>query len=625
MSDASCPVSNPADEAMCGESSISRCPVLTAIVVATTIVAFGLLVESGLRWGVPSRTRNQLEPPPSEAPPKELIEQSNIHWGSRGRGTDARERFPRNHFNSVRSYHPDEYLVIKGLSNMRPSKLDFDPRLYIYPAFHYYLVGAAVQTCSMVGLVEVQGSLPFYFENPGHLGRMYVIGRWVGLVFAGLCILMTFLIARLLFGGAAGWLALPFVAATPAFVVHSHYMTRDLPGTFFILCLLFCAAKICANGRRRWYALAGVSAGAALGCKYITLFLLPLILLAHFLAPGPSLGGSATPRFCFKGRLTKAHVRLLLVASVVAFLIFFCVSPYSVIRARQCLTDFFSETDHMAGKASAGGVLSLRWVVHLFAFLPPMLGWPLAALACLGLILAIAKRTRSDILLLGLLLPVYLIVGIDCRVYSRYYVPIVPVLVIFAARALTCAGDWLRQALPRGRMRATAGAVLCLAIFVPTLMVSAAWAAAFTGEDTRTQAGRWIARTLRTGTPIAMTHVPWQFEMPPIDSQRFPQAVVGHSLESLSLAAPYFVTTSCQYGKWFLRPDESSVHYRFWRELVSERTGYRLLRQFREFPSVLWLEIDNTRFPEDMQYVNPIVRIYRRKDARDGSPHFRRY
>ena len=105
------------------------------------VAAFCALVLWGLGWGIPSQRRARLEGASAArvrnlAP--EAVQESWRIWGSRGRRDDAvADLFPRDLFNPVRSYHPDEYQVFKSLSNMRPRKLDFDPwELHLSVAAH---------------------------------------------------------------------------------------------------------------------------------------------------------------------------------------------------------------------------------------------------------------------------------------------------------------------------------------------------------------------------------------------------------------------------------------------------------------------------------------------------------
>ena len=41
--------------------------------------------------------------------------------------------------NPLESLHPDEGNILNALTNMNPSKFDFNPRFYNYPSLHIYM------------------------------------------------------------------------------------------------------------------------------------------------------------------------------------------------------------------------------------------------------------------------------------------------------------------------------------------------------------------------------------------------------------------------------------------------------------------------------------------------------
>lgn len=105
----------------------------------------GYLISYGFSWGLPSVERNAIYFSHPDQIDQELqnisqdmVENSLENWPVRGQG--IRSQFPRYLFNPIRSYHPDEYLFFKCLSNMNPKKLDLDPKYLSWPAFPFYLI-----------------------------------------------------------------------------------------------------------------------------------------------------------------------------------------------------------------------------------------------------------------------------------------------------------------------------------------------------------------------------------------------------------------------------------------------------------------------------------------------------
>jgi 4-amino-4-deoxy-L-arabinose transferase-like glycosyltransferase len=86
-------------------------------------------------------------------------------------------------------------------------------------------------------------------------------------------------------------------------------------------------------------------------------------------------------------------------------------------------------------------VPSLGWygrpyLYELVASLPYALGWPLYALALVGVVVALWRHELADRVLLGALIPYFLVIGGSPTTFPRYLMPLFPGLVILAARAV---------------------------------------------------------------------------------------------------------------------------------------------------------------------------------------------
>jgi hypothetical protein len=130
---------------------------------------------------------------------------------------------------------------------------------------------------------------------------------------------------------------------------------------------------------------------------------------------------------------------------------------------------------------------------------------------------------------------------------------------------------------------------------------------------------------------------PWQFELPPLDPQRYALVVLEEQgrrspfdREYLERRGPvYFVTSSVQFGKIEKALTPKTDVERFWRFLLLDGAVYRVQRIFgrgadewqgrdligrlRPVLEVFGREIELSQYPEDMQYVNPVIVVLERE------------
>src|SRR5688500_827163 len=68
----------------------------------------------------------------------------------------------------VGSAAADEQKPFSALSRMKPSRLDFDPRIYIYGGTYLYPLGAILFGLQGSGLLHVTGDFVYYLEHPAN-------------------------------------------------------------------------------------------------------------------------------------------------------------------------------------------------------------------------------------------------------------------------------------------------------------------------------------------------------------------------------------------------------------------------------------------------------------------------
>jgi hypothetical protein len=571
--------------------------------------AFCALVGWGIDWGVPSERRAKMEGglEAIREVPEELIRQSWRHWGSRGRRTKPAEAFPRHLFNTLRSYHPDEYQVFKSLSNMSPGRLDFDPGNYIYPSLHTYVTGLALGVGWVVGAVELERDMGFYFEHPDAMGRLYVAGRLLTLAAAAGVLVWVWRLG----GGWLGLLAMGLLAAMPGWMVHSHNLTRDAWAALAVVGLFACARQVARTGARRWYELSGLAAGVCVAFQYFAAVAWVMV---------PVAGVVARREYRQKWRTVVGRSVLSLCLVVVVFAV---LCPYHVVHAGQFLADFRSETGHVGVGELWSRLSPIRLGGHWFGMLPALVSWPLAVVVCLGVVLSVARHEADDWLLLAWLVVWAAVVGFDGRSYSRYYVPLLPCVALLSARGLRDGVTALREVVERRWLRGAIAAAVLAGVFVVPVGLSVGWAELYARPNVRTTAGEWIAGHVPEGARLGMSKWPWQFEMPPLDPGRYRFVVLEdsprgepHDLERLRRLRPgWFVTSSLQYGRIRRDGEIRCPADEFWYALLVAQRGYGIAWEHREPLRLFGRPVETAGYPEDLRYVNPAVVVLERKAA----------
>ena len=281
----------------------------------------------------------------------------------------------------------------------------------------------------------------------------YLAARLVLVVFGVGAVAGSWWLGQAAYGRRAGLVAAAAVAVCSTHVAYSHVAVTDVPLTAAVAVSLALAV----TGRLEW---AGLAAGVATGFKY------PGVLLAVPLA----VVGFRQPQ-----RLA-ASLGLLVVGFVVT-------SPFVVIHPRQAWADA-SRVNRLARAGWLGfehdGSAPVAFAHRLWSGLGPVL-----LIAAAGLVIALWRRRRADLVLASFTLAYALTLLPLHAHFSRYVLPLVPPLGALAGR--------LRVLVP-----------LTLALLVVPLIWSIRDDRTLTKRDTRISAHAWIQRNLPRGSAVAV-------------------------------------------------------------------------------------------------------------------------
>ncbi len=280
----------------------------------------------------------------------------------------------------------------------------------------------------------------------------YLAARLVVIVLALAAVAASWWLGNSAYGGAAGPIAAAAVAVATTAVAYSRMAVTDVP----LMLGVAVALALLVSGRIE---LGGVAVGLATGFKYPGVFLVVPLLVAGWRQP-----------------------RRLALGLVGAGLAFAVTNPYFIAHFGTALGDAYRvqkvarqgwlgfEHDHSA---------PIAYLDRLWEALGPVL------LVCvLGLAVAIARRSRNDLILASFVVVYFIDLCTLNAHWDRYVLPLVPPLAALA-----------------GRMRGLAPVTLLL------LVVPLTWTIRddrrLTKTDTREVAHAWVERHLPAGAHVA--------------------------------------------------------------------------------------------------------------------------
>ena len=371
---------------------------------------------------------------------------------------------------------PDESLLVHRALAIAGG--DLNPHFFNYPSLHLYLLAAVSGLSYATGwlLGGVGGPQDFLRQFMLDPSGVYLAGRTLTALMGTATIALVYHTGRGLGGPVAGVCGAILLAGAFLHVRDSHFLTVDVPATFWAMAAFAAAARHLRTGGQSSLLAAAVLAGLAASTKYNAALFLPALIVAAVCSPSP----------------TSAGRRVLLVG--VAWLAALVVgSPFILLDLPSFWRDFSFEWHHFG--RGHGLELGSGWWRHLAFSLRHGLGWPMLLAALVGLIWLVRRRRPLDLVLVIGVVAYYAVAGSGGSLFVRYVVPLVPLLCV-AAGAVLCqaASGRLHFALPAA-----------LLIAAPSIASSVAHDRLLQRTDTREQARQWIEQHVPTGSVVALT------------------------------------------------------------------------------------------------------------------------
>lgn len=535
-------------------------------------------------------------------------------------------------------FHIDEHFVFVGAVQLRTNFLEAagSPKFFIYSPLPMYL------TIGVTELYEaIAGTLDLASKEGGI--RFMVLGRAISAAFGTATIPLVYLIARQAGSPAAGLLAALLMAAGVLHIRESHFLSVDVTLTFFSVLAWFCMMRMVRDGRLRDYVTAGVAIGLAVLCKYSAAFLIPVVGVAHLLAPGrPAWGAGAGPWMRWLGRGT--------LPGFVAVATFLVLDPLVLLEFDKFQSDVRAYiTDPMSGSTTH------IWAAHFTGIRPRLywftnlLWWGLGpafeiwAIAGAGWLLW--RRDRLSLMAAAFPILYFLIAGRTMTPFARYAVPLVPALAVAAG---ILGADAIRLARGRGPAAGRLAAAAVWVVAGSTLLYAAAYMNVFIDPDARLTASRFLLRRVPENSRVLVEpshnipptgsyltapnfyhdYVLWgrnaerhdYYHLFALDTYRYlydsrpsPEEKRQYIEERLALVDYIVMDDTFLQFYDHLPTDEHGVVKQYYEDLFAGRLGFELMRSFKVYPALGRAEINDDAAELSFRlFDHPRVFVFRR-------------
>lgn len=392
-------------------------------------------------------------------------------------------------------YNPDENFEVYRALRLGTGELDLTRMTkggYFYLLFVEFGVYYAILRISG----SVGSALEFarsFLDDPSAL---WMIGRITTAVIGTINVFVVYMIGRRAAGAAVATCSAFILAVAYYPVVHSHYISVDVPMTCLASIALYYAIRILHSGQLGFYVKAGIFAGLAAVTKLPGVLVFAPIVVAHFLHAGEH------SRRDWR-RTTIKHLG----TSFASFAVIYVVLNPGILWKSGTMLLFilgqFAGTGWAQDLPPEMRVQQNTWLFYLDA-LAEGVGIGIAICGALGLVAALFRRNRAIVVLSTFVLVFYVVISMSRDpnlVYGRYILPMIPAGVVLAGYAIVKLVALLR--LPRV-YESVAITVVLLALTYPSVTRSVTFGDVHSRKDTRTLAKEWIDANIPPGSKVFM-------------------------------------------------------------------------------------------------------------------------
>ncbi|HET9813023.1 MAG TPA: glycosyltransferase family 39 protein [Sphingomicrobium sp.] len=347
-----------------------------------------------------------------------------------------------------------------------------------------YTVGAALGRFSSVAqFIHAAYSDPSLLFLPARIA-MALLGSG--------CVALTYLIGKRVRGSATGLIAAALLALNALHIAWSQVIRTDVHASLFMLGAVLFALRFAEDGRLRDLTIAALLTGFGIATKWPAATAAAALIGAVLYSV--RAGATDWPR----------ALRLMALSALLTIAGLFIASPFIFL-------DFPTVLSNLSGEARpfhlghTGGGFVANLIFYMRDQAAASMGWTGVLFVVVGVAAITRSRGRARFVVLPAALAFLIVICAQKLVWSRWLVPEMPFLCLFAAVGIAQATEWLGAAVPAVRKPIATALVAALALIPAT--ASAVGQANERENDTRTMAADWIVRNAPPGSTIALEHL----------------------------------------------------------------------------------------------------------------------
>ncbi|MBN2382501.1 glycosyltransferase family 39 protein [bacterium] len=502
------------------------------------------------------------------------------------------------------TFHPDERSNIMHVMDMSWS--DLNPHFFAYGSLPFYI------------LFIVKMVLGWFSAELVAYTALFKIGRVISALIGIWTCVLTSMLGKRLSDRPTGLLAGLFLALTVLHIQYSHFYAVDIMMTFMATLVCLKLLDLYKRGRWRDYILTGIFLGMGLAVKVSILPIMLPVLFSHVFR-------AIDARNLLK---VRTHVPFI-VLTIVMVMCFMLCQPYTCLDYAKFSHDVLEQSRMVTGEWKPPYTLQYEQTRPFLYPLEQMMKWsmgyPLFLISMIGFISACVglrkKWISAETLIILWIIPYFLITGSFQVKFLRYLLPIMPMLCVFGA-------NWLVEMVRSGPgvWRSRLGYALLSITLVYLICYALAFSAIYREPHPYYTASDWIYQHVAPHEIILTEH--WDDGLPislPSRSGRMKTQVMNmyepdrasktSEIARLLESGDYIVQAtrrlSGSIGKLTERYPISSRYYRL---LLSGKLGFRLVRTFQTYPSLLGYEFIDDQADESFSvYDHPKVSIFRKE------------
>lgn len=571
-------------------------------------------------------------------------------------------RFHGINWDEGRHLHPDERFLSTVTNDLQwPETWDtyFDPTTSTLSPYSLPNMG-----------LYVYGTLPVYIVkytaillNQNNYDKITIIGRNLSGLFDIATLLFLFLIAKKLFGSKVGLLAALLMSISVLNIQLSHFYTVDTFANLFVVGTIYFILRAKETGRWLDHALIGLLFGLGLATKLNVIILLVPIVISAALS--------------FYERMREQDLRAALEHTLVRlFTVFFIAAlTFRIIQPIAFSGPTFWDwslnprwlTDVQEQQKILNGDSDLPWVQQwtnrsiafpLYNILFWGMGLPLGLASLAGIALALYELIRyrklEHLMLVAYVGITYLYHARMFVKFMRYFLPIYPFLILFAAYGIA----WLWKFANEPDQSSTEDSIsttassrwtqilrrfqptrsLILTIFgivtAGTLIYALAFSTIYSKMNSRLQASRWMFTNIPTGSTLANEH--WDDWLPiggldgktsygdqgmfkSVEMANYEDdnpAKLDKMVTNLSQADYIILSSNRLYDSIPRLPVRYPMTSRYYKLLFSGQLGFERVAEFTSYPTFLGIQFPDQVAEESFSvYDHPRVQIFKKTSA----------